>query len=669
MVARSWSAIFLRLGNLGHDGAVNEPLWTPSEQAVADSRLIDFCRFLGDGGGPELQGYDELHAWSLAHPADFWSGVWDHCQIIGHKGEHVFSPGSERLIDARFFADARLNFAENLLRRNDDSAAIVFRGESGVENDLTWSQLHDLVSQLQQAMIASGVRPGDRVAAWLPNVPETVAVMLAAASIGAVFSSGSPDFGATGVLDRFGQIEPVLLFATDAYAYGGKSHDCLERLAEVRAGLPTVRQVVLVPYLNGTVDTTIPDAVSLDDFLSPFVAAEVQYEQLPFDHPLYILFSSGTTGAPKCIVHRAGGLLLKHLSEHQHVADMRPGQRLFYFTTAGWMMWNWMVTALASEVTLILYDGSPFEGGPGRLFALAEEVRPNFFGVSAKFIDAVGKSGLIPKGEFDLSSIHHLCSTGSTLVPEGFAFVYRSIKTDTHLVSMSGGTDLCGCLVGGDPTSPVYAGEIQRPALGMAIDVVDSEGRSNPIGTAGELVCRAAFPTMPLQFWNDPDGTRYHQAYFARFDGMWCQGDYAEWTENGGVIIHGRSDATLNPGGVRIGTAEIYRQVDGLDEVIESVVIGQQWENDTRVVLFVVLRDGVVLGKELAREIRQRIRVGASPKHVPAIIGQVADLPRTRSGKVSELAVRDVVEGRPVTNTQALANPEALELFKNHPAL
>lgn len=651
---------------------MNEPLWAPSTATIANSQLVEFCRQVGIGGGPELSGYADLHEWSVAQPGAFWQAVWHQCGVIGVMGEHVYSAdvGSDAILtDARFFADARLNFAENLLRRNDDTLAVMFRGESGVARDLTWRELHRLVSQLQQAMVASGVRSGDRVAAWLPNVPETIAVMLAAASIGAVFSSGSPDFGVTGMVDRFGQIEPVLLFATDAYAYAGNDHDCLGRLAEVRAELPTVRQVIMVPYLNGVVDTSIPDAVSMEEFVAPFAATEVTYERLPFDHPLYILFSSGTTGAPKCLVHRAGGILIKHLAEHRLSSDMRPGERMFYFTTAGWMMWNWMVSALASEVTLILYDGSPFEGGAGRLFALAEETRPDFFGVSAKFIDAVGKSGLRPKDSYDLSSIRQLCSTGSVLVPEGFAFVYEAVKEDVHLASISGGTDLCGCLVAGDSTSPVYSGEIQRPALGLAIDIVDADGNSAPVGQPGELVCRSPFPTMPLRFWNDPDGSRYHEAYFARFEAMWCQGDYAEWTPHGGVIIHGRSDATLNPGGVRIGTAEIYRQVDGLDQVIESVVIGQSWDNDTRVVLFVVLRDGEELSVELQREIRQRIRTGASPRHVPAVIGQVADLPRTRSGKVSELAVRDVVEGRPVTNTNALANPEALDLFKNHPAL
>ena len=646
-----------------------EPLWIPDDERVAEANLTAFIRAAAETRHLTLGDYTDLHTWSLEDPAGFWLEVWDQFGVVGDPGDRIVETAT-RMADVQFFPDARLNFAENLLRREDDSLAMMFRGESGVERDITWAGLNDLVSRLQQAMLAADVAPGDRVASWLPNMIETYAVMLAAASIGAVFSSSSPDFGVDGVLDRFGQIEPVLLFATDAYAYGGSNHDCLERLDVIVEGLPTVRAVVLVPYLAASVDVTgTPRAVSLDSFISPFAPVPVTFVRLPFDHPLYVLYSSGTTGAPKCIVHRAGGILLKHLVEHRLHCDVRPGDRMFYFTTAGWMMWNWLASGLASEATLVLYDGSPFEPDSRRLFDLIDDVGVTLFGISAKFIDAVAKAGLEPGLTHDLATIRTICSTGSPLTPEGFEFVYRSIGADLHLASISGGTDLCGCLVAGDPTAPVWPGEIQRPGLGMAIDVVDREGTQLPDGVAGELVCGAPFPSMPIGFWDDPDGTRYDEAYFTEIPGFWHQGDFAERTEHGGLIIHGRSDATLNPGGVRIGTAEIYRQVEQLDEVVESLVIGQNVGADTRVVLFVVLRAGVELDEDLEKRIRSKIRSGASPRHVPAVIAEVAEMPRTRSGKLVELAVRDVVHGREVKNRNALANPETLEVFVDHPAL
>ena len=639
------------------------PLWTPSAERSAGSQMAAFAAHAGVGAL-------DLHDWSIRQPDRFWRLAWDWCEVVGEPGGGPALTTGNHLSDARFFPDAILNYAENLLRRDDDQPALLFRGEDGTARDLTWADLHALVSRLQQALLGAGVGQGDRVAALLPNLPEAYAVMLAAASIGAVFSSTSPDFGASGVLDRFGQIQPTVLFATDGYRYGGKRHDVTGKLAEVAADLPTVRQVVVVPDSANGPSGPLPDgAVTLDDFLAPHTAMPVAFEPLPFDHPLYILYSSGTTGAPKCIVHRAGGLLLKHHVEYRLHCDVRPDDRVCYFTTAGWMMWNWLAAGLAAKAALVLYDGSPFHPGAEQLFDLVDATGTTLLGVSAKFIDAVAKSGLRPVESHDLSTLRTVCSTGSPLSPEGFSHVYADWKADLHLASISGGTDLCGCLVGGDPTLPVHAGQIQGPVLGQAMDVFDEEGSPAPIGQQGELVCTAPFPSMPLGFWNDPDDDRYRSAYFERFDGAWHQGDFAERTPEGGFIIHGRSDATLNPGGVRIGTAEVYRQVDRLDEVVESLVIGQSWEGDTRIVLFVVPAGGVELDDDLVGRIRSAIRTGASPRHVPAVVLAVPDLPRTRSGKLVEMAVRNVVEGRPVTNLEALANPEALEAFRSRPEL
>jgi acetoacetyl-CoA synthetase len=582
--------------------------------------------------------------------------VWDFCDVRGERGERSVL-AAEHFWKWRFFQDARLNVAANLLRRSGSDAAMVFRGEDGEAVELSWDELHALVSRLQQALTADGVQPGDRVGAWLPNRPETYALMIAAASLGAVFSSCSPDFGADGVLDRFGQIEPALLVGAEGYHYGGKHHDCRQRLAEVSAALPSARRVVTL-------------GSSWDDWLAPYSARPVTFTPLPFDHPWYVLYSSGTTGKPKCIVHRAGGVLLKHLVEHQLHADVRAGDRVFYFTTAGWMMWNWLASGLASDATLVLYDGSPFHPGPQRLFDLVDEVGVNLLGVSAKFIDAAAKAGLRPAETHELTSLRTITSTGSPLVAEGFEFVYRHVKRDVHLASISGGTDLCGCLVAGDPTSPVWAGEIQRPGLGMDIAVVDDAGGDVGVGEPGELVCRRPFPSMPLGFFgDDADDTRYRAAYFDRIPGVWHHGDFCSVTEHGGYVITGRSDATLNPGGVRIGTAEIYRRVDAHPAVLESLVIGQEWDGDTRIVLFVRLAEGVLLTDELRADLRADLRQHLSPRHVPAVIVAVPDLPRTRSGKLTELAVRDVVHGRPVKNTEALANPDALAYFAHLPEL
>ncbi|MBN8996815.1 MAG: acetoacetate--CoA ligase [Rhizobiales bacterium] len=645
------------------------PLWTPSQASIARQPIARFMAEAGRRAGCDLGEYDALHAWSVEDPGAFWDLVWDFSAVVGEKGDRRLVDGG-KMPGARFFPDATLNFAENLLRRDDAGEAIVFRGEDRVERRLSWRDLNDLVSRMQQAMLAAGVGAGDRVAALLPNMPEAIAGLLAAASIGAVWSSASPDFGPRGALDRFGQIAPKLLLACDGYYYAGKTIDLTEKLAGIVPGLPDVTAVVVVSYLGTAreVAASLPRGIALDDWLAPFTAKPVAFTRLPFAHPLVILFSSGTTGVPKCIIHSAGGTLLQHLKEHQLQCGLVAGERLFYFTTCGWMMWNWLVSGLASGATLILFDGSPTHPDPAVLFDLADAERINLFGTSAKFIDAIHKSGIRPVDTHDLSSIRLIASTGSPLAPESFDFVYDAIKRDVHLASISGGTDIVSCFVLGVPTKPVYAGEIQGPGLGMAMDVYDDAGHPMPAGK-GELVCTRPFPSMPLGFWNDPGEARYRAAYFERFPNIWCHGDFAEWTPHGGIVIHGRSDATLNPGGVRIGTAEIYRQVEQIPEVMEALAIGQDWDNDVRIVLFVRLRGGAKLDDRLAATIRAAIRAGASPRHVPARIVAVGDIPRTKSGKIVELAVREVVHGRPVKNQEALANPEALALFRDLPEL
>jgi acetoacetyl-CoA synthetase len=574
---------------------------------------------------------------------------------------------------ARWYPDARLNFAENLLRRRDASTALVFWGENRVRRRLVHRELYEQVSRVAQGLLALGVKPGDRVAAYLPNMPEAITAMLAAASIGATFSTCSPDFGVRGVLDRFGQIAPVVLFAADGYFYNGKRIDSLEKVREIAAGLPSLKRVVVAPYVSDRPDLSrIPGAQGFGDFIAEQTGGDILFEQLPFDHPLYILFSSGTTGVPKCIVHGAGGALLKHLCEQQLHCDIRPGDRLFYFTTLGWMMWNWLASGLASGATLLLYDGSPFINEGRILFDYADAERTTHLGTSAKFIDAIAKAGVEPVKTHRLDDLRTVLSTGSPLAPEGFDFVYRAIKKDVCLSSISGGTDICGCFVLGNPILPVWRGEIQCRALGLKVEVFDDNGRSVE-ERKGELVCTRPFPSLPLGFWNDPGGERYRAAYFERFPGVWTHGDWCEITAHGGMVIYGRSDAVLNPGGVRIGTAEIYRQVEQLEEVVESLVIGQTWPpgeiGDVRVVLFVRLREGLQLDEALIAKIKGRIRENTTPRHVPAKVLQVPDIPRTKSNKIVELAVRNVVHGRPVKNVEALANPEALEYFRSRPEL
>jgi acetoacetyl-CoA synthetase len=645
------------------------PLWSPSPARVEAAPMTAFMAAASRAAGLDLGDYDRLHEWSVREREAFWSLVWDFCGVIGDKGGRVMVDG-DRMPGAAFFPDARLNFAENLLRRSGSGDALVFRGEDKVARRMSWEELRSLVSRLQQVFQAEGVKAGDRVAAMMPNLPETVAAMLAATSLGAIWSSCSPDFGEQGVLDRFGQIEPVLFIAPDGYWYNGKRIDVSAKVKAVAARLPSVRRVLVVDYLGDAAGAAraIRNAVRFDDAVAAYAPRDIFFERLPFNHPIYILYSSGTTGIPKCIVHSAGGTLVQHLKEQRLHCGIVEGDRFFYFTTCGWMMWNWLVSGLACGATLLLYDGSPFHPGGNVLFDYAQAEKMTYFGTSAKFIDAVHKSGLRPVDTHDLSSVRMISSTGSPLSPAGFRFVYEGISRDVHLASISGGTDIVSCFVLGIPTKPVWVGEIQGPGLGMAVDVWDDGGR-HVVGEKGELVCTRAFPSMPVMFWNDPEGAKYRAAYFERFDNVWCHGDFAEWTGHGGMIIHGRSDATLNPGGVRIGTAEIYNQVEQLPEIAEAICIGQDWEDDVRVVLFVRLAAGATLDKDLEQRIRARIRAGASPRHVPARIVAVADIPRTKSGKITELAVRDVVHGRAVKNKEALANPEALDLYRDLPEL
>ena len=647
----------------------DQALWVPSADRIAAANITAFARTAEAKWGLSLPDYPALHAWSVGQPEQFWTSVWDDGEVIGERGETVLLH-ADRMPGAVWFPDARLNFAQNLLRSRDDHDALVFWGEDKVINRVTHGELYREVARFAAALREMGVGKGDRVAAWMPNMPETIVAMLATASIGAIFTSASPDFGVQGVLDRFGQTEPKVLIAVDGYWYNGKIVDCMAKLAEVTARLPSLQRVVVVPYVHHDHDLAgVAHARMLGDFLKPHHhVTEIAFEPLPFDHPLYIMYSSGTTGVPKCIVHCAGGALLQHLKEHRLHSDVKPGDRLFYFTTCGWMMWNWLVSGLAAGATLMLYDGSPFIGKGRILFDYADAEGMTHFGTSAKFIDAIAKIELKPRETHKLESLRALMSTGSPLVPEGFEYVYREIKADICLSSISGGTDIISCFVLGNPTLPVWRGEIQCKGLGMAVEVFDEDGR--PVEREkGELVCTRPFPVMPIGFWNDVDGAKYRAAYFERFDNIWCHGDFCEVTEHGGLVIYGRSDATLNPGGVRIGTAEIYRQVEKLDEVVESIVIGQDWEGDVRVVLFVKLREGLALDDVLIKRIKQTIRDNTTPRHVPAKVLQVADIPRTKSGKIVELAVRNVVHEQPVKNVEALANPEALEHFRNRSEL
>jgi len=653
------------VGGAQHRVTEGALLWTPSAERVAAARMTAFRYVIAGRHDVRLVDFAALQGFALDHLDDFWSAVWDFTGVVGEKGGPAFVDAAD-IRDARFFPDASLNVAETMLARADDVPAVLFAREDGTRSVTTWAQLRRDVAAVAYALLDAGVEPGDVVAAWLPNIPQAYVTALAAATIGAMYTSTSPDFGSSGVLDRFGQVAPKVLVATDGYLYGGRAHDCLARLKEIRAGLPTVSTVVVVPGLTEAPDVAAIGAVLWSDFAKP-TDAPPPFHRLPFDAPLYVLYSSGTTGPPKCIVHKAGGVMLTLLKEHQLHCDIRPADRVFYYTTTGWMMWNWLAGALGSQATVVVYDGSPVHPSPSALFDLIDELGITLFGTSAKFLDTARKSGVAPAS--GLPTLRTITSTGSPLSPDAFDYVYTQLRGDVHLASISGGTDICGCFVMGDPTRPVYSGEIQGPALGMAVEVFDDAGKPVPDGVTGELVCTAPFPSMPLGLWADDDGTAYNAAYFADYPGVWRHGDWVARTSHGGFVITGRSDATLNPGGVRIGTAEIYRQLDQLPDVVESVVIGQRQGDDVRIVLFVHLVDGVELDEDVAATIRSVIRQGCSPRHVPAVILSVPDVPRTRSGKLVELAVRDVVEGRNVRNVEALANPESLEHFGGRPEL
>lgn len=646
----------------------NLPLWTPSDERVAATNMVAFMDAVRRDHDVDLAGYDDLYNWSINQPEAFWKAIWDLCGVIADGPGNTTIEDFDKMPGARWFPSSRLNFAENLLRRRDSGPALIFSDELRQQRTLSHSDLYDEVSQLAQALTDCGVGPGDRVAGFLPNLPETAIAMLATASRGAIWSSCSPDFGIKGVMDRFGQIAPKVLFVADGYHYGGKTLDSLSRARAIAEQLPYLERLIVVPYLDPAPKLDGLKATLLAEFVAPYVPRDIDFIRLPFNDPLYILYSSGTTGVPKCIVHGIGGTLIQHLKEHRLHCNIKRNTRVFYFTTCGWMMWNWLMSALASEATVVLYDGSPFHDDGRVLFDLADSAGINVFGTSAKFIDACDKAHLEPARTHSLASVDTILSTGSTLKPEGFDYAYQRVKADVHLSSMSGGTDLIGCFVGGNPTGSVWRGEIQARALGMKVEVFADSGVAEP-GEKGELVCTAPFPSMPIGFWADPDDAKYHAAYFEVYPNVWCHGDYVALTEHGGMIIYGRSDAVLNPGGVRIGTAEIYRQIEQINDVVEGLVIGQEWNDDTRVVLFVKLREGCKLNDALSDDIKRRIRENTTPRHVPARIVQVADIPRTISGKIVELAVRDVVHEREVKNIDALANPEALDHFKDRPEL
>jgi acetoacetyl-CoA synthetase len=648
--------------------AVSAPIWQPSVERVRSANLTAFVERLRESGVSGLEGYAALHAWSVRNTAAFWTAAWEFCGIRASRSGAPVVDDAARMPGARWFHGARLNFAENLLRSRDDEPALVSWNEQGPYRRLTHETLYEEVARAARGLRGLGVRAGDRVAGFMPNIPETVIAMLATSSIGAVWSSCSPDFGVRGVLDRFGQIEPKVLFATDGTVWAGKRIDLRDRVAAIGQAIDSLERIVMVPYPEPGSGPGRVGALAYAELLGDEPAGDIPFEQLPFDHPLYIMYSSGTTGLPKCMVHGAGGTLIQHLKELVLHTDLRRGDRAFYYTTCGWMMWNWLVSALAADVAVLLFDGSPFHATKSVLFDMAEREEMTVFGTSAKYLAMAEKHGLRPASTHNLASLRTMLSTGSPLAPASYDWVYDQVKRDLCLASISGGTDLISCFALGNPIGPVYRGELQALGLGMKVEVFDPGGRPL-IGEKGELVCTQAFPSMPVGFWDDPHGERYRAAYFEHYPGVWRHGDWAEITPRGGLVIHGRSDATLNPGGVRIGTAEIYRQVEQLDDVLEGVVVGQEWEDDVRVVLFVRLREGVVLDETLEAKIRSGIRRNASPRHVPAKIVPVADIPRTISGKISELAVREAVHGRPVHNTDALANPEELDLYRDLPQL
>jgi len=644
---------------------MSEPIWRPSSERVANSNLTAFMHHVHKRWNVDVSTYDKLWQWSVDELEQFWISIWDYCEVIAETRGARVATDIDKMPGAVYFPDAILNFAENFLRRKGPEIAIHARSEGGAPADISFDALHAEVSRLQQALRAAGIVPGDRVAAFMPNTWQIVAVMLAATSLGGVFSSCSPDFGVRGALDRIGQIEPKILFATDGYFYNGKIHSNDDKLPELVAGLPTVQKTIVAVHAGASMNIAkVRGGVMWDDFIAPYKARAVEYTRLPFNHPVYIMYTSGTTGVPKCILHRAGGLLLQNMKEAKIHADVKRGEKCYFYTNTSWMVWNIAVAYLSVDASMVVYDGSPFYPSANVQFDLIDETGANLFGSSAKFFDAILKLKLRPVETHDLSSLRIITTSGSGLLPEAFEYIHRDIKRDVHVASVSGGTDLGAGFAVCSPNHPVYAGEMQVKALGMAVEVFDEHGKSMKRGM-GELVCTKSFPSLPLCFLNDPGDARYREAYFSMYPNVWRHGDWMEFTENDGLVIHGRSDATLKPGGVRIGTAEIYRPVEMLDEVVESLVIGQDFPPDVRVVLFVRLRDGITLDAALEEKIRKQIRSHTTPRHVPAKIIQVAEIPRTKTGKIVELAVRDVVHGRPVRNRDALANPDALELYKD----
>jgi acetoacetyl-CoA synthetase len=644
---------------------MNKPIWEPGAERIERANINRFMRFVRESTGNEdIRRYAPLYDFSIRHPEKFWPLVWEFCGIRAHGEHEPVVVDRDKMPGAHWFPNVRLNFAQNLLRYKDDRAAIVFRNEWGHARELSYAQLHVEVGKLAHALKEAGVGVGDRVAGFLPNMPETIIAMLATTSLGATWSSCSPDFGIRGVVDRFGQIAPKVLFTADQYGYGGKRFDCLEKIRSVIGELPSIERVIVIPYSGDALNLDgLRGAVAWPDFLGS-TEHTLHFEALPFDHPLYIMYSSGTTGVPKCIVHGAGGTLIQHLKELVLHTDLKREDRLFYYTTCGWMMWNWYVSGLAVGATLVVYDGSPSHPDGNALWDLADEVGISVFGTSAKWISAIEKAGVKPRQTHKLLNLKTILSTGSPLAPESYDYVYRDIKERVLLASISGGTDIISCFALGNPLLPVYRGELQCRGLGLKVEILDDAGK--PVrGEKGELACSAPFPAMPVFFWNDADGQKYHNAYFSRVPGVWCHGDHALLTEHDGIVIYGRSDATLNPGGVRIGTAEIYRQVEQVPEVLESVAIGQPWQDDERVILFVRLREQITLDDALRERIRKQIRANTTPRHVPAKILQVADIPRTISGKITEIAVRDTVQGLVVKNTDALANPQALDAYRD----
>lgn len=645
---------------------MNEVLWKPDAARRESSNMSAFMRFIEQREAIPLSGYQALWQWSVDEREKFWVAVWEFCGVRASQPWESVLTGGNRMPGSSWFIGARLNYAENILQGDDALVAILFQNESGRKQQITFGELRAEVARIASWFREIGVQQGDRVAALMPNLPETVIAMLAAASIGATFSSCSPDFGFPAVLERFGQIEPVVLVVVDSYTYGGKQFDLLSKVSALKDNIPTINHVLVASSCGDDDFSEIPGARLWDNVGATDGA--LTFAQLPFDHPLAILYSSGTTGKPKCIVHGTGGTLLQHLKEHRLHTDVREGDRLFYFTTCGWMMWNWLVSGLASHATIVLYDGAPMAPNADQLWKMADDLDIHIFGTSASYLTAIEKAGCKPTEKYQLASLHTILSTGSSLAEESFDYVYRDIKSDVCLSSISGGTDIISCFALGNPNLPVRRGELQCRGLGMAVDIFDAEGRP-VLDEKGELVCTRSFPSMPLGFWKDTDHAKYRAAYFERFGNVWCHGDFALLTVGGSLVIYGRSDAVLNPGGVRIGTAEIYAQANVLDEVLESIAIGQKWQGDVRIILFVVLREGVVLDESLRTRISQRIREGASPRHVPEKILDVPDIPRTRSGKIVEIAVRETVHGLEVANLQALANPNALQAFKGREEL